>query len=454
MQKLLRCQSRTSSPIYLTLIYSLLLVSVSLTPQTVLSQAPSPVVDRDTGREMLRNVKEVLKERYYDPKFRGINVDARFKEAEKQISAAKSSWQINAIIAQVLLEFDDSHTTFLPPDLVVGVDYGFDMQMIGGRCHIVYIKPGGTAEGKGLKVGEVVYSIEGFEPTRESLWKITYSYFVLMPPPTLRVTVQEPDGRLREVTVDAVVSNKKRLKVKLSDKSRYPPKYYDLSEEAIICKLPAFDLSDKEVDEMIKRIRSRKVLILDLRGNPGGLVSMEQRLLGYFFDKDVKIGDEKRRDRSETRIAKKRDKEKLFEGKLFVLVDSDSASAAEVFARIMQLEKRGVVIGDQTAGMVMTSNHVTFAFSTVVQYVRPSSFYGANITVADLIMSDGKSLEKVGVTPDLVLLPSAADLAAKRDPVLAKAASMAGVELEAEKAGAIFPREAKVENDTKADDKK
>ena len=180
---------------------------------------------------------------------------------------------------------------------------------------------------------------------------------------------------------------------------------------------------------------------------------MEQRLLSYFFDKDVKIGDEKRRDRSETRIAKKRDKEKVFAGRVIVLVDSDSASAAEVFARIMQLEKRAVVIGDQTAGMVMTSNHVTFAFSTVVQYVRPSSFYGANITVSDLIMSDGKSLEKVGVTPDLVLLPSAADLAAKRDPVLAKAASMAGVELDAEKAGAIFPREAK-EDDAKADDNK
>jgi carboxyl-terminal processing protease len=193
------------------------------------------------------------------------------------------------------------------------------------------------------------------------------------------------------------------------------------------------------VDEMMKRIRPFKVLILDLRGNPGGRVSTEQRLLGYFFDKDVKIGDAKRRDRIDTIVAKKRDKEKLFAGKVIVLADSESASASEVFARIMQIEKRAVVIGDRTAGEVMTSIHVTFAFKTVVQYVDPSSFYGANITIADLIMSDGKSLEKVGVTPDILLLPTGADLAAKRDPVLARAANMAGVELEAEKAGAIFP---------------
>ncbi|HEY5883911.1 MAG TPA: S41 family peptidase [Pyrinomonadaceae bacterium] len=387
---------------------------------------------------MLQNVKDALKELYYDPKFRGIDVNARFKEAEKQISAAKSTWQINAIIAQVLLDFDDSHTTFYPPDLVVGVNYGFQMQMIGNRCYI--IRTGPETEEKGLKVGDVVYSIEGFEPTRESLWKIIYSYFELLPPPTLRVTIQEADGRLREVVVNAVTSKKKRLKVIISDKSPRPPQYFDLSEDVIICKLAQFDLSDKEVDQMMKRIGSRKVLILDLRGNPGGFVSMEQRLLGYFFDRNVKIGDEKRRDRIETRFTKTRGKEKAFGGKVIVLVDSKSASAAEVFARIMQLEQRGVVVGDTTSGQVMTSTHVTFAFRSVLQYSTAPTLYGVNITVADLIMPDGKSLEKIGVTPDVVLLPSGADLAAKRDPVLAKAASLAGVELEAEKAGAIFPK--------------
>ena len=68
-------------------------------------------------------------------------------------------------------------------------------------------------------------------------------------------------------------------------------------------------------------------------------------------------------------------------------------------------------------------------------------YFGTSITVADPIMSDGKSLEGVGVTPDEVILLTGADLAARRDIVLSRAAELAGVELDPEKAAALFPIE-------------
>jgi C-terminal processing protease CtpA/Prc len=67
--------------------------------------------------------------------------------------------------------------------------------------------------------------------------------------------------------------------------------------------------------------------------------------------------------------------------------------------------------------------------------------WGAEITVADMIMGDGKSIENIGVTPDSILLPTAADIAAARDPVLSHAVGLAGGNLHPDAAGKIFPYE-------------
>ena len=158
-------------------------------------------------------------------------------------------------------------------------------------------------------------------------------------------------------------------------------------------------------------------------------------------------------------MAKSR-KERVFKGRLVVLVDSESASASEVFARLIQIEKRGIIIGDRSAGKVMQSlryahllNDNLYGRGVMYGYyiITSRNIYGASITNADVIMSDGKSLENVGVTPDELLLPTGPDLAHRFDPVLARAAAVLGVEIDAKKAGAIFPSERSTEVYTEAE---
>lgn len=149
------------------------------------------------------------------------------------------------------------------------------------------------------------------------------------------------------------------------------------------------------------------------------------------FDREVKIADRIGRKDSEPEMAKPL--HETFSGKVVVLVDAESASAAELFARIMQLEKRGLVMGDHSSGSVMEAREHSEQSGT-----DTAVYYGASVTEWNLIMADGKSLEHVGITPDEVVLPTAEDLANGRDPVLAHAAASLGVKISAEEAGKAF----------------
>jgi len=94
------------------------------------------------------------------------------------------------------------------------------------------------------------------------------------------------------------------------------------------------------------------------------------------------------------------------------------------------------LIGDRTAGAVMQAksySHEVGAENVVL--------YAASITNADVIMSDGQSVEHVGVIPDELIIPTGEDLAAGRDPVLARAINLAGAKIDPLAAGKLFPVE-------------
>lgn len=215
----------------------------------------------------------------------------------------------------------------------------------------------------------------------------------------------------------------------------YRGRYEEMNEDLMILKLPVFDISDSEISAIMDKARKHKTLIIDLRGNGGGLEETLQSLLGGVLDHDIKIGDLTSRESAKPIVAKSHGKH-VFAGKLIVLIDSDSASASELFARVVQLEKRGPVLGDRSSGSVMRAKHYSYQAGTDTVV-----FFGASITDADIIMTDGKSLEHAGVTPDEIMSPTPADLASGCDPVMARAAEISGVKLTPEKAGSLFPYE-------------
>src|SRR6266850_3303524 len=160
----------------------------------VSGQQTASNIDRDRGSVMLRIIKEELKNNYYDPAYHGMDLEVRFKASDERIKEATSLGQIFGIIAQTLVELEDSHTFFLPPGRSYTVEYGWQIQMIGEKCYVIAVKPGSDAEVKGLQVGDEVYSLDGVGPARANFWKIQYMYRSLRPQPGVRMVVIKPGG--------------------------------------------------------------------------------------------------------------------------------------------------------------------------------------------------------------------------------------------------------------------
>jgi C-terminal processing protease CtpA/Prc len=423
---------------------ALMLTAVGFRPVSAQKLEKNIGENRKYGLEMLKEIKAALKKYYYDPNFHGLDLDARFREAADKVKEATSGGQVLGVVAQAVLDLNDSHTIYIPPMRGEVAVYGWRMQLFGDACYITAVAPGSDAELKGLKVGDRILALDGYEPTRETMWKMYYYYYSLRPKKRVSVALRTPAGETREVEVLSKVHkiviriesswiDMKTYSPDVEDKLGPGPHYAEIGPDVIVCRLTSFEIESSEVDKVMKKISGHKAVILDLRDNPGGLVTTLQRFAGYFFDQEVKIADLKGRKEAKE-MKTKLSKANRFAGKVIVLVDSQSASAAEVFARLMQVEKRGVVLGDQTAGFVMEGRQYEFVSGSEYDPL----VYGLSITDADLVMSDGQSLEGRGVMPDELVLPTVDDIVAHRDPVLARAAALAGVELTGAEAGKLL----------------
>ncbi len=166
-----------------------------------------------------------------------------------------------------------------------------------------------------------------------------------------------------------------------------------VNEKVGYLRLRAFnENSSNQLNKEISKIEKNKKLngyILDLRNNPGGLLSQAVKISDFFLD-DGEIVSTRGRKKWEDRrfFAKKGDKIK---GKpLIVLINGGSASAAEIVAGALQDQKRAILLGETTFG------------KGSVQSIIPLRNRGAiRLTVSKYYLPSGKSISEVGVVPDI-----------------------------------------------------
>mgnify|MGYP005695416269 FL=1 len=166
------------------------------------------------------------------------------------------------------------------------------------------------------------------------------------------------------------------------------------------------DNSSDQIEKQIKKLKKNKNLnsfILDLRNNPGGLLSQAIKISDFFLE-NGEIVSTKSKKKSENRkwFAKKGD---ITDGKtLLVLINYGSASASEIVAGALKDHKRAIIVGENSFG------------KGSVQSIIPLKNRGAiRLTVAKYYLPSGKSISEVGVRPDIEVNEEGDDFRIKTD---------------------------------------
>ena len=162
--------------------------------------------------------------------------------------------------------------------------------------------------------------------------------------------------------------------------------------------------SDKQFLKSLKEFEQNQKIkgyVLDLRNNPGGLLTKAINITDYFLD-DGEIVSTKGRNISETRkfFARRGDETK---GKpIIVLINNGSASASEIFAGALKDHKRAIILGENSYGK-----------GSVQSIIPLGNGGGIRLTISKYYLPSGKSISDVGVTPDILVEETADDFKIK-----------------------------------------
>ena len=266
---------------------------------------------------------------------------------------------------------------------------GIEVGMEFGVVKVISPIDNTPAEEAGVKAGDYIVKINDIQVQGKTLTEAVE----LMRGPvgsTIKITVR------RRGVKKAIIFNITREIIKIeSVKSKI------IEDTVGYIRLTSFnENSADQIKEKIKELRQNKKIekyILDLRNNPGGLLSQAIKISDFFLN-NGEIVSTKSRIKKENRkwFARKGD---IIDGKtLIVLINYGSASAAEIVAGALRDHKRAILIGEKSFG------------KGSVQSIIPLKNKGAiRLTISKYYLPSGKSISEVGITPDIEIAESSED---------------------------------------------
>lgn len=206
-----------------------------------------------------------------------------------------------------------------------------------------------------------------------------------------------------------------RAEIEVKSISQKIPTDIKIPDELCYIRLTSF-ISRNAADEfgnIIKNTPSKKGYIIDLRSNPGGLLSNAIDISDMFLDGDTIVSTVDRYGYKESTSAQKVSKTiKPFYTKkpVVILINKGSASASEIFSGAMKDNGRAVIVGEQSFGKGLVQQINKLPYNS-----------GVHITIQKYLTPNGTDINKKGITPDIIVELTEEDVKNKNDIQLKKA---------------------------------
>lgn len=354
---------------------------------------------------------QIIKSNYYRS---DLNEQNWNKWKKRYLSKIKTQEDAYVAINSMLASLDDSYSKFMSEEefsaqnsainsKLYGI--GINIASIAGKIYIANVIENAPAYNQGIRLGDIILKVNGIDVSGQSIYHVAQ---LIRGEANANISLELLRGNEK---FEKVVK-REEIKVKTID-------YKKITDDIGYIRISSFIGMDtsKEFVIALNRLQDTKALILDLRGNSGGLFQNAIVISNLFMKKGTIVNVIARQGKMNTYSAS--DEGCIYDNPLVVLIDENSASASEILSSALKDNKRAILIGTKTYGKGLVQKVFSLPNKS-----------GMNLTIARYLTPNGADINQKGVSPDYTVMFSHNDFVNNIDPQLAYAKKYLEKEIE------------------------
>jgi len=339
---------------------------------------------RSQPQEMYRRAWQLVKDNYHDPTFAGQDWSCWEHKFDQRLKTERDAY---SAIQKMLASLKDPYTRFLDPKAFQDENDAIDAKIVGiginlqqsrdqKRLLVTRTLEESPAEQAGMRSGDEIISIEGRSA-------------VGLTPEQAAERIRGPAGT--PVRISIVRNQETReMEITRQEIAIHAVKYRILENNIGYIQLSTFISNDaaREFRRALGALQSTDALIIDVRDNPGGLLSNALEIADMLLEGGTIVSTVGRNGKHTDMSSG----DPLTRQAIVVLVDEDSASASEIVAGALQDNRRAIVVGQKTYGKGL-----------VQEINKLPGGAAVHITVSKYLTPSGSDINTIGIVPDITV---------------------------------------------------